>query len=61
MNILDENILNDQRQLLRMRRITSRQIGDDTRAKRMGTVIRVFHGGLTAWYLHAEKESRFVW
>jgi len=127
MNILDENILNDQRQLLKMWRITSRQIGDDTgrkgmrdeeiipllhrsdhpifftrdndfyrrhlchsgyclvcldvgryevanfvrrllrhrqfdtRAKRMGTVIRVFHGGLAVWYLHAEKESRFDW
>jgi len=127
MNILDENILNDQRQLLKMWRITSRQIGDDTgrkgmqdeeiipllhrsdrptfftrdsdfyhrrlchpgyclvyldvgryevasfvrrllrnrqfdtRAKRMGTVIRIFHGGLAAWYLHAEKESRFDW
>ncbi|MDM8550458.1 hypothetical protein QUF72_10285 [Desulfobacterales bacterium HSG2] len=35
MNILDENILNDQRQLLRMRRITSRQIGDDTGRKGM--------------------------
>ena len=35
MNILDENILNDQRQLLRMRRITSRQIGDDAGRKGM--------------------------
>lgn len=127
MNILDENILNDQRRLLRMWRISSRQIGDDighkgmqdeeiipllhrsdrptfftrdndfyhrhlchpqyclvyldtgryevayfvrrllrhrqfdTGTKRMGTVIRIFHGGLTAWYLHAEKESRFDW
>ena len=127
MNILDENILSEQRQLLKMWRITSRQIGDDagrkgmqdeeiipllhrsdrptfftrdndfyrrhlchsgyclayldvgryevanfvrrllrhrqfgTRAKRMGTVIRVFHGGLAVWYLHAEKESRFGW
>ncbi|RLC15346.1 MAG: hypothetical protein DRI57_12980 [Deltaproteobacteria bacterium] len=125
MNILDENILNDQRQLLRMQRITSRQIGDDagrkgvqdeeiipllhssdsptfftrdndfyhrhlchpryclvyldvgryevagfirrllchrefdTKTKRIGKVIRVSHGGLAVWYLHAEKESRF--
>ncbi|GEM_PF-2935453 len=35
MNILDENILSEQRQLLRMRRITSRQIGDDTGRKGM--------------------------
>jgi len=35
MNILDENILNDQRQLLKMWRITSRQIGDDTGRKGM--------------------------
>jgi len=29
MNILDENILNDQRQLLKMWKITAHQIGDD--------------------------------
>ncbi len=127
MNILDENILNDQRQLLKSRRIAVHQIGDDigrkgmqdeeiipllhqlnrptfftrdrdfyerhlchsrycivyldvgkyevanfvsrllrhrqfdTQVKRMGTVIRVFHGGITVWNLHAEKENRFEW
>ncbi len=33
----------------------------DTKAKRMGGVIRVFHGGLVVWCLHAEKECRFEW
>jgi len=127
MNILDENILSEQRQLLQSWRITVHQIGDsigrkgmqdeeiipllhhldsptfftrdgdfyrrhlchsryclayldtgryevasfvrrllrhqefDTQAKRMGSVIRIFHGGLTVWYLHAEKEKRFDW
>jgi hypothetical protein len=35
MNILDENILNDQRHLLKMWRITSQQIGDDIGRKGM--------------------------
>ncbi len=127
MNILDENILSDQRQMLQIRRIAVHQIGDDigrkgmqdeeiipllhqlthptfftrdgdfyqrllchsryclvyldigryevasfvrrllrhqqfdTQTKRMGAVIRVFHGGLTVWYLHSEKENRFEW
>jgi len=127
MNILDENILSDQRQLLQSQRIAVRQIGhdivrksmqddeiipflhqlrrptfftrdrdfyerhlchpryclvyldigryevanfvrrflchqhSDTQAKRMGTVIRVFHGGLSVWYPHAEKENQFEW
>ena len=33
----------------------------DTQIKRMGSVIRVFHGGLSVWYLNADKESRFGW
>lgn len=127
MNILDENILHDQRLLLKMWKINVHQIGDDvgwkgmqdeeiipllhqlnrpafftrdgdfyqrnlchpkyclvyldvgryevarfvrrfirhhqfdTHAKRMGSVIRILHGGLSVWYLHAEKESRFDW
>jgi len=127
MNILDENILNEQRQLLKMWKIAVYQIGDDigrkgmpdeeiipllhglsrptfftrdsdfyqrhlchsryslvyldvgryevanfvrsllrhqqfnTHTKRMGRVIRIFHGGLTVWYLHAEKENYFEW
>jgi hypothetical protein len=35
MNILDENILNDQRQLLKMWRIMAYQIGDDIGRKGM--------------------------
>jgi hypothetical protein len=33
----------------------------DTEAKRMGTVIRVSHAGLSVWRLHAEKEVHFDW
>jgi hypothetical protein len=33
----------------------------DTQAKRMGTVIRASHTGLTVWRLHAEKVARFDW
>jgi hypothetical protein len=33
----------------------------NTRAKRMGTVIRVSHAGLHMWQLHAEKEEELVW
>ncbi len=127
MNILDENILSDQKQLLKMWRIPVHQIGDDigwkgmqdeeiitllhrlnrpafftrdndfyqrdlchpkyclvyldigryevagfvrrllrhwqfdTHAKRMGNVIRIFHGGLTVWCLHEEKENHLEW
>jgi hypothetical protein len=33
----------------------------DTQAKRMGSVIRASHVGLTVWHLHAEQETRFEW
>ena len=33
----------------------------NTRAKRMGKVIRVTHTGMRIWKLHAEKEERLVW
>jgi hypothetical protein len=127
MNILDENILNDQKQLLKIWKIGVHQIGDDlgwkgmqdeeiipllhklkrptfftrdsdfyhrtlchqkyclvyldigryevasfvrrflrhqqfdTHTKRMGADIRIFHGGIVVWYLHAENEERFEW
>jgi len=127
MNILDENILNEQRDLMKMWKMAVHQIGDDlgwkgmqdeeiipllhrlnrptfftrdgdfyhrklchsryclvyldvgryevasfvrrllrhhqfdTHAKRMGAVIRLFHGGLAVWYFHSEKENRFEW
>ena len=127
MNVLDENIIKDQRQLLRSWRIPVRQIGYnigrrglqdeeiipfllrlhrptlftrdlgfyqrglchqqyclvclavekyeaaifirrvlrhrafDTQAKRLGTVIRTSHTGLTVWRLHAEAETFFRW
>jgi hypothetical protein len=33
----------------------------DTQAKRMGTVVRVSHIGLSAWRLHAVEEASFNW
>lgn len=33
----------------------------DTVAKRMGAVIRVSHGGLAIWRLHAEQEVHVDW
>ena len=42
------------RQVLRHQRL-------NTRAKRMGTVIRASHIGVTIWYLHAEKELQLLW
>ena len=120
MNILDENIPNSQRQLLRSWRIRIHQVGHEigrqgmkdeeiipllhglppvtfftrdlchdryslvclgigqyevasfvrrflrhtafnTRAKRVGKVIRVSHAGMRMWQLHAEKEKEIGW
>jgi hypothetical protein len=33
----------------------------NTRAKRMGSVVRFSHAGLLIWYLHADKPQRFEW
>jgi hypothetical protein len=33
----------------------------DTKAKRMGAVIRVSHAGLSVWRLNVEKEMRLAW
>jgi hypothetical protein len=33
----------------------------NTKARRMGSVIRVSHAGLLLWRLHAEKPQRFDW
>jgi hypothetical protein len=38
-----------------------RHPGFNTRAKRMGKVIRVSHAGMSMWRLHAEKEEELVW
>jgi len=32
-----------------------------TKAKRMGTIIRAHHDGISAWYLHAEGEMHLDW
>jgi len=33
----------------------------DTEAKRMGSVIRASHTGLSVWRLHAERQIRYNW
>jgi len=33
----------------------------DTKAKRMGTVVRVSHMGMRVWRLHAVREERVEW
>jgi len=33
----------------------------DSGAKRMGSVIRVSHAGLSVWRLHTQKQIRFGW
>ncbi|MEA1900322.1 MAG: hypothetical protein U9N47_06105 [Thermodesulfobacteriota bacterium] len=33
----------------------------DTEAKRMGSVIRVSHAGLSVWRLHTQQQIRFGW
>lgn len=33
----------------------------NTKAKRMGSVVRVSHAGFLVWRLHAEKTQRFDW
>ena len=33
----------------------------NTKAKRMGSVVRISHTGLLIWYLHADKPQRFQW
>jgi hypothetical protein len=33
----------------------------DTIDKRLGTIIRVTHSGITFWRLHEEKQFRFSW
>ena len=33
----------------------------NTEAKRMGTVVRISHAGLTVWRLHAESAEELLW
>lgn len=33
----------------------------DTEAKRMGTIIRVSHTGLSVWRIHAEEQAYYDW
>lgn len=68
MNVLDENISESQRQLLRSWRISAsfirrllRHPAFKTQAKRMGKVIRVGHGGIRLWRLHVEEEEQEAW
>jgi hypothetical protein len=59
MNILDENIIENQCQLLRSWRIKFHHKEFDTIDKRLGTIIRVTHSGITFWRLLEEKHFRF--
>jgi len=43
-----------------MRRLL-RYLEFNTQAKRMGTVIRVKHEGLSVWRLHATQETHYSW
>ena len=71
MNILDENIIDNQRRQLKSWRIFVRQIGYEigflrhksfrTKAHRMGAVVRVSHVGMAVWRLHAENEAFLAW
>jgi hypothetical protein len=42
-------------------RRTLRDANFDTKAKRMGNVIRVSHTGLTVWKLNAKEKVHFSW
>lgn len=60
MNVLDENIPDNQRQLLRSWRIHVRQIGHEVGRQGM-KVIRMSHMGIQMWKLHAEREEKPGW
>ena len=53
MNILDENIIDNQRRQLNSWRIRVRQIGYE--------VGHVSHVGLSIWHPHAQKEELLDW
>jgi len=63
--ILDENIVDEQRQLLLRWRIRIhrflRQSRFDTEAKRMGKVIRLSSAGISLWQLNTQEETFLDW
>lgn len=68
MNILDGNILKDQRDLLlkwgvkqQLLYVVYCAIGNLIRKQSVGKVIRLSIAGLAVWEIHAEKESDFAW
>ena len=60
MNVLDEHVPAEQRELLKRRRLL-RHPRFDTRAKRMGAVIRVSPRCIRVWRPLVEQESRIDW
>jgi hypothetical protein len=61
LNVLDENILPDQRQRLISWAIHVRKIGIDPEAKRLGNVIHVSPSGLHYWQFRASMEQFARW
>jgi hypothetical protein len=68
-NILDEQVLESQRQLLRSWRIPIRQIGHDIGRKGMkdqeiiplGKVMCLSHIDILVWSLHVEQQRHVQW
>lgn len=42
-------------------RRTLKHLDFNTKAKRMGNIIRVSHRGLTVWKIHTEAKVQFIW
>jgi hypothetical protein len=72
MNLLDENVREDQRSLLRTWGLPIQQIGSDvgrrgmkqefsTKSKRMGAVLRVSHTAVSVWRRNAPIAKRLHW
>jgi hypothetical protein len=54
MIVLDENILDNQRQRLR-------HPDFNTQAKRMGATLRISRAGIIVWRINSAKELHFDW
>jgi len=61
MILLDENFPAGQYEAASFVRRVLRHRQFNTQAKRMGTVMRLSHLGITVWYLHAEEEVFVEW
>jgi hypothetical protein len=54
MSVKQQEVATFVRRLLRHREF-------DTKAKRLGAVMRISQPGITVWHLHAEHEISFTW